>query len=45
MDRPPAVGAVGHDLSHLPSYEAIAEYTRQYQQQAAATVRSFTLQL
>ena len=39
MNSPPAVGAVGHDLSHLPKYEAIAQFARQYQLQAVATAR------
>lgn len=39
MDSPPAVGVVGHDLSHLPSYEAIAQFARQYHIQAVATAR------
>lgn len=35
----PSVGCVGHDLSYLPSYDEIAEFTKQYHDQATAKAK------
>lgn len=40
LSHPPAVGAVGHDLQHLPAYPAIVEYTNKYYKAASDMVRS-----
>lgn len=43
MKQAPSVGVVGNDLSHLPSYEQIAGYTKAfYEQSAKAKVGSLT---
>lgn len=32
LERPPAIGCVGHDLSHVPKYEDIAKFVQQFRQ-------------
>ena len=36
---PPSVGAVGHDLKHVPPYENIASFTEKYIQSVDAQLR------
>jgi hypothetical protein len=35
LAKPPSVGAVGHDLTHLPPYEKIAQFCVEYYGQHA----------